>query len=139
MENKISPTAITHTILEAHPNATAIYVYGSFASGDQRPDSDLDIAVLLQPQEARQATFALGDLQQALIAQTGREVDLVNLRTVNTVLQFEIVVNGERVYCADQYQADNFEAITMSLFQKLNEERAGILLDFLETKRIYPV
>jgi hypothetical protein len=32
------------------PDAWAIYVYGTFARGDEEPGSDLDLAVLLPPQ-----------------------------------------------------------------------------------------
>lgn len=35
-----------HTAL---PDAWAIYVFGSFARGEEWPDSDLDLAVLLPP------------------------------------------------------------------------------------------
>lgn len=31
-----------------------------------------------------------------------------------------------RIYTGDEYAADEFEMLTLSLYQKLNEERAGI-------------
>lgn len=53
----------------------------------------------------------------------------------NTIVEY--ITTGERIYCAGSYQADNFEAITLSFFQKLNEERAEILEDFYKSRRIY--
>ena len=45
---------IVRTILEHHPAAQAIYLFGAYGTADEWPDSDVDIAVLLPPEEARQ-------------------------------------------------------------------------------------
>ena len=39
------------TVLATLPEAWAVYVYGSFARGEEWPDSDVDIAVLLPPEQ----------------------------------------------------------------------------------------
>jgi hypothetical protein len=44
-----------------------------------------------------------------------------------------------RLYCANQYAADEFEMLTLSYYQKLNEERKEILQSFFQTKRAYNV
>jgi DNA polymerase sigma len=36
-------------LLTTFPDAWAIYVYGSFARGDDLPSSDIDLAILLAP------------------------------------------------------------------------------------------
>ena len=41
--------AVRDALLTALPDAFAIYVYGSFARGEEWPDSDLDLAILLPP------------------------------------------------------------------------------------------
>ncbi len=66
-------------------------------------------------------------------------MDLVNLRQVSTVFQKEIVMAERRIYCADQYAADEFEMLTISFYQKLNEERAGILAEGLRSGSFYQV
>jgi predicted nucleotidyltransferase len=40
-------TAARDALLAALPDVWAIYVYGSFARGDEWPNSDIDLAVLL--------------------------------------------------------------------------------------------
>lgn len=65
------------------------------------------------------------------------EVDLVNLRRVSTVLQKEIIMAGRRIFCADVYGADEFEMVRLSLYQKLNEERAAILAEARKSGRLY--
>jgi hypothetical protein len=63
-------------------------------------------------------------------------VDLINLRAVNIVFQHEIIQEGKTIYQQSEYVVDNYEMIVMSLYQKLNEERADILQDIFQTGRI---
>ncbi|MBE9546321.1 MAG: nucleotidyltransferase domain-containing protein, partial [Proteobacteria bacterium] len=42
-----------------------------------------------------------------------------------------------RIYQADEYAADEFDMLTISYYQKLNEERAGILEEVLASGRFY--
>ena len=130
---------IVRLALSHHPATQAIYLFGSYGTADQRPDSDVDIALLLPPVEAKQAgPLALGELHQQLSKALGRDVDLLNARLVSTVFQMAIIF-GELLYCADRYAVDEFEMLTMSYYQKLNEERAEILAEFRRTGRAYPV
>jgi len=64
---------------------------------------------------------------------------LINLRLVSTVFQKEIVVADRRIFCADRYAADEFEMLTFSYYQKLNEERKQILEEFFKTGKAYAV
>ena len=68
-----------------------------------------------------------------------RDVDLVNLRRVPTVLQKEIVIADRRIYTGDRYAAEEFEMLTLSFYQKLNEERAGIIESALKDGRFHQV
>lgn len=127
---------IVHSILEHYPTAQAIYLFGTYGTVDEWPDSDVDIAVLLSPQEAKAARFlAVSDLHFALETLLKREVDLINLRRVPTVLQKEVITADRRIYQAGKYAADEFEMLTLSYYQKLNEERAEIIEDALATGR----
>jgi predicted nucleotidyltransferase len=128
---------ITKTILEHYPDTQAIYVYGTYGTADEWPDSDIDIAVLLPPKQAKEAQYlAVGDLRFELEATLDKKVDLVNLRQVPTVLQKEVIAADRRIYCSDGYAADEFEMLTLSYYQKLNQERAEIIADALRTGRI---
>ena len=127
---------IVRTVLEHYPTAQAIYLFGTYGTADEWPDSDVDIAVLFAPQQARAAgLLALSDLRFELEASEKREVDLINLRRVPTVLQKEVIAADRRIYQADEYAADEFEMLTLSYYQKLNEERAEIIEDALATGR----
>lgn len=122
------------------PDLQAIYAFGSFGTLGQRNDSDLDIAVLLPPGPLcvtnSQHFF---DLRVQLMRIFLRDVDLVDLRRASTVLQMEILAADRCLYCANQDAADEFAMLTMSAFQKLNEERREILDEFSRTGRFYAV
>jgi predicted nucleotidyltransferase len=128
---------IVRTVLEHYPAAQAIYLFGTHGTADEWPDSDVDIAVLLAPQQAKAARLlALSDLRFELEDLVKKEVDLINLRRVPTVLQKQVIAADRRIYPAiDEYAADEFEMLTLSYYQKLNEERAEIVEDALATGR----
>jgi predicted nucleotidyltransferase len=127
--------ALVEKILHAFPKTQGIWLFGSAASGDATRESDIDIAVLLPagtsgPSEVDHA------LMRDLAEVSGRDVDLVRLRGLNTVFANEIVSHGRRIWEGDSRAMDEFEMNTLSLWQKLNQERAGILEDILAGGRI---
>jgi predicted nucleotidyltransferase len=118
----------------------AIYLFGTHGTEYERPDSDVDIAVLLPHLEARQQPqLALTPCHTALSVALKKPVDLVNIRQVSTVFQNEIVNTGRRLSCVDEYAAGEFEMLTLSYYQELNEERKEILAAFRETGKAYNV
>lgn len=136
----VSHQALVDTVLRHYPDTQAVYLFGSYATEYERPDSDVDLAVLLPPQLAKAAgVLTLSACWSTLMSLTGRDVDLINLRTVNTVFQYEIVNTARVLTVRDRFATDEFEMLTWSLYQKLEEERAGIVEQILRTKRIYNV
>jgi predicted nucleotidyltransferase len=128
---------ITRTILNHTPAVQAIYLFGSYGTVDEWPDSDVDIALLLPPAQAQRTRMdsALLGLERLL----GKDVELINLRQVSTVFQKEIIMAERRIFCADPYAADEFEMLVLSRYQKLNEERADILAEGLRSGSFYKV
>lgn len=71
----------------ALPDVWAVYVYGSFARRDERPDSDLDLAVLLPPgRQIPDKLQLMGKISRAV----HRDVDLVGLRDAGLDLVCEV-------------------------------------------------
>ena len=127
-------------IITAFPDVQAVYLFGSCTDGTETPKSDVDVALLLPHSEAKAAGhLAMSPLRFSLEKQLQRPVDLVNLRMVSTVFQKEIIINGTRMFCAEDDESDLFEALVLSLYGKLNEERADILVSLSETSRAYTV
>lgn len=132
--------AIRRAVLKHYPSAQAIYLFGSYQTEEEWPDSDVDIAVLLPPVESKKVgSLAMSALRSELESTLGKSVDLINIRIVPTVLQKEIVMDDRRVYTGDRYRAEEFEMLTLSFYQKLNEERAGIIDEALKDGRFHQV
>lgn len=88
-------------VLAAFPHIELALLFGSVARGDERAQSDLDIAV-----GARRALSAAQKIAliEALAERTGRPidpVDLVDLRTVGEPLLGQILRHGRRLLGSD--------------------------------------
>jgi hypothetical protein len=119
---------INRLVLEAHPDAQAVYRYGTWGTDAERPDSDVDVAVLLPQGAAMKADRWQWHLLAVSIAgAVGTEhADLVNLRRADTSLQAEILRTARLTYDGDDAARLAFESLVLSMHQKLNAERAGI-------------
>lgn len=85
-------------VLSQFPNVVQALVFGSAATGKQRADSDLDIAVAAhQPLTANERI----DLIASLAAITGRPVDLIDLKVAAEPLLGQIVRHGRRLIGSD--------------------------------------
>jgi predicted nucleotidyltransferase len=132
--------AIVRIILGHYPATQAVYLFGTYGTPDERPDSDVDIAVLLPPEESRKLPhMMMTPCHYALADALGRSVDLLNAREVSTVCRKEIVGSGRLIYDADDGAVAEFEMLTLSYYQALNEERRAILEAFHETGKAYAV
>lgn len=132
---KIDSQKLSEIILKYHPNCQAIYLFGSFAAGQETKNSDVDIAVLLPHLESKEiSSFAMSKVLNEIEITLNKDVDLLNLRAVSTVFQIQITNKGQLIFCADKYAKDEFEMLVLSFYQKLNEERKEILEDILGEK-----
>ncbi len=133
----IQQKQIIQTVLKHYPEVQAIYLFGTYGTDDQWTNSDVDIALLLKHQQAKTiGTLVMSDLRFELERLLKKDVDLINLRRVPTVLQKEIVAADRRIHTADEYAADEFDMLTISYYQKLNEERAEILKEIMTSGRV---
>jgi len=127
-------------VLEHYAQAQAVYLFGTFGTVYERPESDADVAVLLPPcSVSRYSELMLSDCRFSLEDALGCEVDLLSLRDLSTVLQNEIVASGRRLGCFDEGATAQFEYLSLSLYQKLNWERAEIVLEFEKRGRLHHV
>ncbi len=131
---------IIKTVLHYYPTVQGIYLFGSYLTEDEWKDSDVDIALLLPHELAkREGALAVSECRHALEDELEKPVDLLNARLVSTVMQMQIVTTGRLLYTGDEYTVQEFEMLTFSYYQKLNEERREILEAFQATGRAYDV
>jgi len=130
---------IIKTVALYYPAVQGIYLFGSYGAGEEQAGSDLDIALLLPPKEAkREKNLAWSECRFALENALHLEVDLLNARQVSTVMQKEII-SGRLIYGPNRQAVGEFEMLVLSFYQKLNEERQAILESFRRTGRAYAV
>ena len=103
-------------ILQALPGAAFIYQFGSYGTEYETAKSDLDLAFFA---EQAMDPLELFRLQSELSARLGRKVDLIELKSANTFLAFEIVAKGRPIYIKDEAQLSNFYLKTLSQYYDL--------------------
>lgn len=119
---------INRLVLGAHPDAQAVYRYGTWGTAAARPDSDVDVAVLLPRDAALRVDRWRWHLLAVEIAGAVRaeHADLINLRRADTSFQAEILRTARLICSGDTDERLAFEALVLSMYQKLDAERAGI-------------
>lgn len=126
-------SAVVLALKEAVPDLSAVYAFGSQVSGEAGPESDLDVA--LTSDESLGAE-ALWDLSSRLAGIVGCHVDLLDLRSASTVMQYRIVTTGQRLWARDE-QAALYETFILSQKTALDEARSGLLDDIQKTGTVY--
>lgn len=108
----------------------ALYLFGSHAHGDNQPDSDIDIAVLAEKPLTDQQRWLLAEsLANALSC----DVDVVDLRTANTVMRLQILSTAKQLYRQpDSPALEAFEDFVYADYVAFNEARASLLADIAE-------
>lgn len=124
---------VLKAILLRFPNALAVYAFGSQMQGTAGPDSDLDLAVLVA---GYADPIQLWELAGSLADLAGCPVDLLDLRAASTVMQYQVVMTGQRLW-ASSLEAGLFECFVLSEKTALDEARSGLLLDIQKTGRIH--
>lgn len=121
-------------IREAVPDFVAVYRFGSTVRGEQRGDSDVDLAVLAPSRLDPVARF---DLQERLAIALRRDVDLVDLRRASTVMAMQVVSRGEPIAIGDAVEQERFEDHVFGAYARLNEERREILQQILRDGTVH--
>ena len=124
---------IVAAIAVCFPQAFAIYAFGSQVQGTAGPESDLDLAILL-PGYAE--PLHLWDLAGRLADVVNRHVDLLDFRAASTVMQYQIITTGQRLWHSG-VDSGLFESYVLSEMTALNTARAGLLADIRKEGHIY--
>ena len=111
----------------------AVYLFGSHARGNARPDSDVDLAVFSDGRPL--SPVVLLEVSLDLAAALGAPVDVVHLDAASTILQRE-AIDGVRLYAADPLRADLFELAVLREYEGLMRRRAGIDAEIATSGRV---
>ncbi|MCG3086439.1 type VII toxin-antitoxin system MntA family adenylyltransferase antitoxin [Sporosarcina cyprini] len=110
--------------INEHLTTDFIILFGSFSKGTARQDSDIDVAYFSPQKLSSYEKFILAG---NLTSITGREVDLVDLKQIDTVFTMQIFSEGEPIYIRDENQFTLQKMRAYSMYAALNEQRAPII------------
>lgn len=118
LQNKLIET------IKQHVNPDFIILFGSFVKGTMHDESDIDLAYFSTQQLSSYERFMLaGNL--ASIA--NREVDLADLKQIDTVFTMQIFEQGIPIYIRDESTFIRQKMRAYSMYATLSEQRAPIV------------
>ena len=134
MSSVLAPDGPVVTAICARlPQAMAIYAFGSQVQGTAGVGSDLDLAVLVS---GYADPLVLWDLAGSLADVAGCEVDLLDLRAASTIMQYQVISTGQRLWAAG-VSAGLFECYVLSEKTALDSARAPLMADIALRGEVY--
>ncbi len=125
---------ICQLLRESFEGLLAIYAFGSRIQEGSNWDSDLDLAVLVEGYV--ESPTLLWKLSGQLANLSACDVDLLDFRRASTVMQYQILMKGKRLWHLDE-QAGLYEAAVLSEKLHLDKARSELLADIEQTGKIY--
>ncbi|MBD3203401.1 DUF86 domain-containing protein [Candidatus Woesearchaeota archaeon] len=110
------------------PEISMAFIFGSFAKGTARPDSDIDIAVYFKPKgkkieyESENKYEIKHKIQEKLEEITKKDVDLLVLNNAYPTLIYDVFKNGKKIIIKDRL-----------LYMKLHSKIFIEAIDFFKT------
>lgn len=111
----------------------AIYAFGSRVRNQDNAQSDLDLAVLLPESIPPLTLWAMSDTLSSIV---NCPVDLIDLRRASTVMQYQIVHTGVRLWEKKQ-EGQLFEVYVCNDKLDLDARRSDLLNDIQQSGRVY--
>lgn len=122
LSNKIKEVVVQK--LEEVLKPDFILLFGSFAQNRVREDSDLDLAFYSSHKLTDYERFMLsGELANLC----GRDVDLVDLKEIDTIFVAQIFSTGILLSCQNESEFIKQRMRAFSMYATLNEQRAEIV------------
>ncbi|NQV15121.1 nucleotidyltransferase domain-containing protein [bacterium] len=106
------------------PEINAAFIYGSFARGNENDHSDVDIAILTKEHRLGidQKLRMIDELERIC----HRQVDLVTLTEVSSILKNQVLKNGELLVCKDRKALNHFRVRSILEYLDLKQTRLPI-------------
>lgn len=121
----MNSSIIVESLKEFSPEV--IYIFGSVAKDEERRGSDIDIAFY---SNSEHTALKIYNVAQELAIKLNRDVDLVDMRRVGSVLQKEIVEHGKVIFEKSANFRSEMELKIIKNYVKFCEERKSLIEKF---------
>jgi predicted nucleotidyltransferase len=104
------------SLFAGHPEIAVVYLFGSYARGQARAGSDVDLAIVYRSPELGQAAHRriADDLALAVGKAAGVErVDVIDLLAQGPLFCHQVLCESQRLYVGDEARRVDFESTTM--------------------------
>lgn len=116
------------------PSLAGVYLFGSHATGDAGPESDVDLAFFAGRALPRANLLRLRDQVAAALR---RDVDLVDLAQASTIMQMQVLRDGHLAAAPDANCIGLFELRVLRDYRDLKIRRASIEADIVKRGRVH--
>lgn len=113
-------------LLKKSEDIISAYVYGSVVSEHFRPDSDIDIALLLKP-GARMNSIQKLQLAAELSSLLKRETHIGIISNEHLIFTKEVIENGQRLFTKNEYFDSLCNATAISMYIQLRENNKEVI------------
>ncbi len=100
-------------IFSQFPKVQAVYLFGSVASGNMHPESDLDLGI--------KGEEGIKDQQLDILTELARHgfchVDLVFMNTNDIFMKYEIVRQRKILYKTEDFEANSYYSLVMRQYE----------------------
>lgn len=111
---------LTKLIDEKYPRTVAaVYLFGSYAKGYARPDSDIDVAALFREGIADEVRDEASDLIMTVVGNLARveDVNFVDLNRAQLLLRLNVINDGFVIYDSARKERHGFEYRTLTEYE----------------------
>lgn len=116
-------------------NPQAIILFGSYARNTQNKESDIDIAIKTTNSISKLEMFNWKNELEDIIK---LDVDLINLDAeLSDGFRYEILINGQIIFCQNQYEFDLYKLDMFREYLELSESRQMIINQLKEGESKY--
>lgn len=117
------------SFLQSKMKLRLLILYGSYASGHATEKSDIDLAFLADD-EIDSYTLWYEISQKVADMMHVESVDLIDLKTIDTVFRFVIVSTGKIIFQEGNF--DEYLDLAYTRYLQLNDDRREIMENFTE-------
>ena len=132
LNEKLRSTLINEVVKKLNP--AFIVLFGSFAKGTTHAGSDIDLAYLSKKKLTSYERFIFAS---ELAEITGYEVDLIDIRQIDTVFTMQIFEQGIPIYTQDENEYRVQKMRAYSMYATLSEQRAPIMEAIKDRGSVY--